>query len=911
MAKLITGSGLTEQSGTELTHSGGVKVSTTSEALTIPTLTTAERDAIASPAAGMLIYNTTLKRYDLYSGSAWTGQSSSYIYADWVVGSSAQVAAGLASHTSISSAISDASSDDKILILEGTYTEAVTVNKRLMIEGVGNGSFIDGTLTFTSAADRSLVSRVRVGGNVTFNSGADGIFMRECWLVSFTTTANTTASSTFVYGVTSSRYTDLSVGTTVSGSGITAGTTVASKINYYTFTLPASASFTAGQTYLNNGSTFTVLTTGSGTTLRATSNGGAPTTPLTTTANTISGSALLYNIPSGAYTNIVTGYPVGGSGLASVATVSAKINYYTFTLPVASTFSVGQTFTNNGSTFTVLAPGTSATTLRASSNGGAPTTPLSTTGNITTSNTFVYGIPSGDYTTITVGQAIGGAGVTAGTTVSSKITYYTFTLAAATTFTAGQTYTNNGNTFTVLLPGTSTTTLRASSSGGAPTTMPTAVTLTVSTTSAYAFVYATPTSTGNFSSVVVGMVVSGTGITTGTLVTQKTSYYVFTLAAASTFSAGWTFTNNGRTFTVLLPGTSTTTLRASSSGGAPTTIPTPVTTTGNINTASNYGSPVISFIYGVSSLSYTDIQVGMVVSGTGIATGTLVTQKINYYTITIPALAAGGSNQIEPGTTYSSNGSVFTILTRAIAGTTTLFASSNGGAPSGTLTKISGTTGQTPITVSSSQLNTDGLVVSPGVTATAAGVSLTFQGATLTKGTGPTADLGFTAWSSDTGLTLSANTTATGSSSLTFQGATLTKGTGPAADVGFTAWSSGDGLVLSSNATATTTPATLLVNGLLTGVSGATTTTFSSSTYDSGVTMSSNATATASSVAIAFNGSLSGGTGTPTTFSSSTLDSGLTLSGNATATATGASLTFESTLTNSGTGNSILLIKEE
>jgi hypothetical protein len=35
-------------------------------------LTTAQRNAIASPAPGLLIYNTDIPEYEFYDGSAWT-----------------------------------------------------------------------------------------------------------------------------------------------------------------------------------------------------------------------------------------------------------------------------------------------------------------------------------------------------------------------------------------------------------------------------------------------------------------------------------------------------------------------------------------------------------------------------------------------------------------------------------------------------------------------------------------------------------------------------------------------------------------------------------------------------------------------------------------------------------------------
>jgi hypothetical protein len=38
-----------------------------------PRLTTVQRDTIATPATGLLIYNTTAGRWEGYNGSAWVG----------------------------------------------------------------------------------------------------------------------------------------------------------------------------------------------------------------------------------------------------------------------------------------------------------------------------------------------------------------------------------------------------------------------------------------------------------------------------------------------------------------------------------------------------------------------------------------------------------------------------------------------------------------------------------------------------------------------------------------------------------------------------------------------------------------------------------------------------------------------
>lgn len=98
---------------------------------------------------------------------------------DAVVGSSAQVTYGAASHTSLTSALTNVSAGAKILILKGSYTESVTVDKKCFIEGQGHGTSITGTFTLSAGAGYSTVLNLRFGGNLVINS--DGTFVRECF----------------------------------------------------------------------------------------------------------------------------------------------------------------------------------------------------------------------------------------------------------------------------------------------------------------------------------------------------------------------------------------------------------------------------------------------------------------------------------------------------------------------------------------------------------------------------------------------------------------------------------------------------------------------------------------------------------------------------------------------------------
>lgn len=141
--------------------------------------------------AGRIIFVTDLVEMQFDTGSAWasipstsgTAARVSALY-DAVIGDAGQVASGAATHSDWASAIAAVSAGDTIQVLEGTWVENVTVNKQLNIKGNGYGSYINGSLTFTSAADKSTFKNIRLSDNITLNSGADLIKVEDVWLAS-------------------------------------------------------------------------------------------------------------------------------------------------------------------------------------------------------------------------------------------------------------------------------------------------------------------------------------------------------------------------------------------------------------------------------------------------------------------------------------------------------------------------------------------------------------------------------------------------------------------------------------------------------------------------------------------------------------------------------------------------------
>ncbi len=100
-----------------------------------------------------------------------------------IVGSAAQVTAGVATHSSLITALASAVDSDRVLLLPGyNSTENISVTKKIYFTGLGASSVITGTVTFTSAADEAHLTNCRITDNVTLNSGADSIIVDNVWI---------------------------------------------------------------------------------------------------------------------------------------------------------------------------------------------------------------------------------------------------------------------------------------------------------------------------------------------------------------------------------------------------------------------------------------------------------------------------------------------------------------------------------------------------------------------------------------------------------------------------------------------------------------------------------------------------------------------------------------------------------
>lgn len=138
--------------------------------------------------AGRLAYASDQQKLYADTGAVWAPltPTATSVY-DIVIGSAAEVTSGRATHSTWAAGIAAAVAGQVVRGLAGTWVENVTVTKQLKIEGSGYGTYINGTLTCDSASDNSDIQSLRVNGDITLNTGADGIFISKVYLPSANT----------------------------------------------------------------------------------------------------------------------------------------------------------------------------------------------------------------------------------------------------------------------------------------------------------------------------------------------------------------------------------------------------------------------------------------------------------------------------------------------------------------------------------------------------------------------------------------------------------------------------------------------------------------------------------------------------------------------------------------------------
>lgn len=97
---------------------------------------------------------------------------------DAVVGPSTDQS-GLAKFTSVQAAINSVPAGGRILVLNGTYVENISITSNVYLIGQGRGASITGN--FICSSNYSSISQLRFVGNMTFNGASTGNFVHFLW----------------------------------------------------------------------------------------------------------------------------------------------------------------------------------------------------------------------------------------------------------------------------------------------------------------------------------------------------------------------------------------------------------------------------------------------------------------------------------------------------------------------------------------------------------------------------------------------------------------------------------------------------------------------------------------------------------------------------------------------------------
>ncbi len=148
-----------------------LEMRTSTKGLLIPRLTTTERNAISSPATGLMIYNTTTSKFNYYDGGAWTVLFAGSSGVNSVTGTNNRISIG-------------GTSSDPTVDISSSYVGQSSITTLGTIgSGTWNGSIISPTYGGTGINNGN--STITLGGNLV-TSGA--------FATTLTSTATTNAT---------------------------------------------------------------------------------------------------------------------------------------------------------------------------------------------------------------------------------------------------------------------------------------------------------------------------------------------------------------------------------------------------------------------------------------------------------------------------------------------------------------------------------------------------------------------------------------------------------------------------------------------------------------------------------------------------------------------------------------------
>ncbi len=157
-------------------------------------------------------YTITLPSNQPSTGTALYYNGSDYVWQsvatakktkyDVVVGSAAEVTAGSADYSSLQGAINTLPTGGSILVSSNYSTvENITISTdSILIEGQGNKSVINGTVTLSATTDNCSISNLRITGNVTLTAGCKYNILTNFWVPSSATITDN-GTSNYIVGI--------------------------------------------------------------------------------------------------------------------------------------------------------------------------------------------------------------------------------------------------------------------------------------------------------------------------------------------------------------------------------------------------------------------------------------------------------------------------------------------------------------------------------------------------------------------------------------------------------------------------------------------------------------------------------------------------------------------------------------
>lgn len=172
--------------GASIVTSSILSLTSTTAGFLLPRMTTTQRDAIATPATGLQVYNTTTNDVEYYNGSSWVGASGSGVTS--ITGTTNQV-------------IASSSTGSVTLSLPQSIATSSTVQFGVL--SLGSSALSSAILTLTSTLSGFLPPRMTTTQRNAISSPAEGLVIYNSTVKDIDYYNGTAWTSVFTGGVTS------------------------------------------------------------------------------------------------------------------------------------------------------------------------------------------------------------------------------------------------------------------------------------------------------------------------------------------------------------------------------------------------------------------------------------------------------------------------------------------------------------------------------------------------------------------------------------------------------------------------------------------------------------------------------------------------------------------------------------